>query len=68
MQLKTWKIGELASQSGITVRTLHHYHQTGLLVPAKAVNRYHAENPNNPLSYGLTAEMYQYLQNAIEKL
>ena len=35
MQKTTWKIGELASQSGITVRTLHHYHQTNLLVPSE---------------------------------
>jgi len=31
----SWKIGELASQCGITVRTLHHYHQIGLLVPSE---------------------------------
>ncbi|MGA8942766.1 MAG: MerR family transcriptional regulator [Thermoactinomyces sp.] len=31
----TWKIGELASQCGITVRTLHHYHKIGLLVPSE---------------------------------
>lgn len=35
MQKETWKIGELASQCGITVRTLHHYHQIGLLVPSE---------------------------------
>lgn len=35
MERITWKIGELASQTGITVRTLHHYHQTGLLVPSE---------------------------------
>lgn len=29
-----WKIGELAKLTGITVRTLHHYDQIGLLVPA----------------------------------
>ena len=33
MPITSWKIGELASQCGITVRTLHHYHQIGLLVP-----------------------------------
>lgn len=27
------KIGELARRTGVTVRTLHHYHQIGLLVP-----------------------------------
>ena len=35
MQKTTWKIGELASLTGITVRTLHHYHQTGLLIPSE---------------------------------
>lgn len=35
MQNTSWKIGALASQTGITVRTLHHYHQTGLLVPSE---------------------------------
>jgi len=35
MPKTTWKIGELASQCGITVRALHHYHQIGLLVPSE---------------------------------
>ena len=35
MSKTTWKIGELASQCGITVRTLHHYHQIALLVPSE---------------------------------
>ena len=35
MQQTTWKIGELAKRSGITVRTLHHYHQIGLLTPSE---------------------------------
>ena len=35
MQQTTWKIGELARQSGITVRTLHYYHQIGLLTPSE---------------------------------
>lgn len=29
-----WKIGELAQQSGLTVRTLHHYDEIGLLSPS----------------------------------
>jgi DNA-binding transcriptional MerR regulator len=28
-----WKIGELARETGLTVRTLHHYDQIGLLSP-----------------------------------
>jgi len=35
MSKTTCKIGELASQCGITVRTLHHYHQISLLVPSE---------------------------------
>ncbi|WP_238456485.1 MerR family DNA-binding transcriptional regulator [Desulfotruncus arcticus] len=31
MPKTTWKIGELASQCRITVRTLHHYDKVGLV-------------------------------------
>lgn len=30
-----WTVGELADATGITVRTLHHYDQIGLLVPTR---------------------------------
>jgi DNA-binding transcriptional MerR regulator len=30
----SWKIGELAEKTGITKRTLHHYHEKGLLIPS----------------------------------
>jgi DNA-binding transcriptional MerR regulator len=30
-----WKIGELAQRTGLTVRTLHHYDEIGLLRPAE---------------------------------
>ena len=30
-----WKVGELAKRTGITVRTLHHYDELGLLSPAR---------------------------------
>lgn len=29
-----WKVGELARRTGLTVRTLHHYDEIGLLVPS----------------------------------
>src|SRR6266849_10248652 len=29
-----WKVGELAKETGLTVRTLHHYDEIGLLVPS----------------------------------
>lgn len=41
MSKTIWKIGELASQCGITVRTLHHYHQIGLLVPSETTEAGH---------------------------
>ena len=31
----TWRVGELAEQTGLTVRTLHHYDEIGLLVPSQ---------------------------------
>jgi MerR family transcriptional regulator, thiopeptide resistance regulator len=34
MSEKRWKIGELAKETGLTVRTLHHYDQLGLLQPS----------------------------------
>lgn len=37
----TWKIGELAQKTGLTVRALHHYEAIGLLVPSlRADNNY----------------------------
>lgn len=32
--MRTWKVGELAKQTGLTVRTLHHYDTIGLLSPS----------------------------------
>jgi DNA-binding transcriptional MerR regulator len=32
---RRWKIGELAAATGLTVRTLHHFDQIGLLCPAE---------------------------------
>src|SRR5436853_7526704 len=31
---RLWKVGELAARTGLTVRTLHHYDQIGLLSPS----------------------------------
>src|SRR5579859_3464380 len=31
---RTWKVGALAQATGLTVRTLHHYDQIGLLRPS----------------------------------
>lgn len=34
MAPQTWKVGDLAKRTGLSVRTLHHYEAIGLLVPA----------------------------------
>ncbi|MCX7749661.1 MAG: TipAS antibiotic-recognition domain-containing protein [Clostridia bacterium] len=31
----------------------------------KAAERFHAENPNNPLQYGVDGELYQYIKKAM---
>ncbi|HYN22090.1 MAG TPA: MerR family transcriptional regulator [Thermoanaerobaculia bacterium] len=33
--MRLWKVGELAKQTGLTVRTLHHYDEIGLLSPSR---------------------------------
>jgi MerR family transcriptional regulator, thiopeptide resistance regulator len=33
--MRHWKVGELARRTGITVRTLHHYDEIGLLTPSE---------------------------------
>lgn len=33
---RTWKVGELARATGLTIRALHHYDEIGLLVPARS--------------------------------
>jgi DNA-binding transcriptional MerR regulator len=35
MKPPPWKIGELAAQTGLSIRALHHYDQIGLLVPSQ---------------------------------
>jgi DNA-binding transcriptional MerR regulator len=40
-QPRTWKIGDLARATGLTVRALHHYDQLGLLSPASRTDGGH---------------------------
>jgi DNA-binding transcriptional MerR regulator len=35
MRSPPWKVGELASRTGVSVRTLHHYDEIGLLSPSQ---------------------------------
>ncbi|MFF2042254.1 MerR family transcriptional regulator [Kitasatospora sp. NPDC058170] len=40
---QTWKVGTLAETSGLTVRTLHHWDQIGLLSPSRRTAAGHRE-------------------------
>jgi MerR family transcriptional regulator, thiopeptide resistance regulator len=35
---RIWRIGEVATATGLTVRALHHYDQIGLVVPSARTN------------------------------
>lgn len=37
---RSWSVGEVAAASGVTVRTLHHYDEIGLLVPGRTAAGY----------------------------
>jgi DNA-binding transcriptional MerR regulator len=41
MPQRTWKVGELAARTGLTVRTLHHYDAIGLLTPSGRTDSAH---------------------------
>lgn len=38
---RVWKVGELAAEAGLTVRTLHHYDRIGLVRPAQRTGSGH---------------------------
>ncbi|WP_459500490.1 MerR family transcriptional regulator [Bacillus sp. C1] len=38
---KTWKVGELAKQTRLTVRMLHHYDKIGLFSPSQSSDKGH---------------------------
>jgi phosphoribosylaminoimidazole-succinocarboxamide synthase len=38
---REWTVGELAEEAGVSVRTLHHYDEIGLLVPARRTGAGH---------------------------
>jgi DNA-binding transcriptional MerR regulator len=42
MHEPVWKVGDLAARTGLTVRTLHHYDQIGLLSPSGRTGSNHA--------------------------
>jgi MerR family transcriptional regulator, thiopeptide resistance regulator len=38
VQNRTWKVGALSKLTGLTIRTLHHYSEIGLLRPMFCAN------------------------------
>jgi DNA-binding transcriptional MerR regulator len=45
---KTWQVGEIADETGLSVRTLHHYEEIGLLSPAsRGENSYRLYDEND---------------------
>jgi DNA-binding transcriptional MerR regulator len=41
MENRSWKIGEIASRTGLTIRSLHHYDQIGLFSPSRSTDSGH---------------------------
>lgn len=42
---RTWKVGELARATGLTIRTLHHYDDIGLVVPGRTGSGHRVYSP-----------------------
>jgi DNA-binding transcriptional MerR regulator len=41
MENRSWKIGEIAKRTGLTIRSLHHYDQIGLFSPSRVTESGH---------------------------
>src|ERR1041384_2257477 len=56
MRFEALKVGELAKRTGLTVRTLHHYDEIGLLKPSQ-----HTESAHRLYTAGDVARLQQVL-------
>jgi DNA-binding transcriptional MerR regulator len=56
MRVEALKVGELARRTGLTVRTLHHYHEIGLLEPSL-----HTESGHRLYTAGDIARLQQVI-------
>ncbi len=56
MDARTWRIGELAKETGLTVRALRHYEHEGLLIPSHRTDAGH-----RVYSIGDVARLYEVL-------
>lgn len=58
MSTQSWKVGDLARATGLTVRTLHHYDHIGLLSPSAVIMLHPAgRGYQSPRSLGATTGM-----------
>ena len=48
MAQDVWKVGELAEQTGVSVRTLHYYDEIGLLSPSERTGSGHRLHDGPP--------------------
>ena len=47
MTEQLWTVGQVADQIGVTVRTLHHYDDIGLVVPSERCLLYTSPSPRD---------------------
>ena len=68
--VQVWKVGSLASATGLTVRTLHHYDHIGLVSPSGRTpsgHRLYEESDVRRLYQVLALRQEQYLKPVDEQ-
>lgn len=71
MQNRTWKVGELSKLTGLTIRTLHHYDEIGLLCPrfhTDAGHRLYSEADIGKLQQIMSLKELGYSLDGIKEL
>jgi len=70
-KIKTWKVGEIAKETGVTVRTLHHYEEIDLLKPSsrsESGHRVYSESDLEKLQQILSLKQLGFPLEEIGKL
>jgi DNA-binding transcriptional MerR regulator len=65
---ETWKIGELAKQTGLTVRTLHHYDKIGLFHPSFTTEAGHRLYSEDDLKHLHKIVLFKQLGFSLEEI
>lgn len=68
MAHEIWKVGELASITGVTVRTLHHYDEIGLLCPSMRTGSGHRLYTNDDISRLLRIRSLRQLGFSLDEI